>query len=50
MWERPALLWRGFSKQLVGIHAFCGFPQMRHFHQAIPFLPFLIFCLIILGA
>ena len=43
MWESPAAFRRDFSKQLVGIRAFCGFPQMRHFHQAtlipIVFLP-----------
>jgi len=34
MWESLAAFWRDFSKQLVEIRAFCGFPQMRHFHQA----------------
>jgi len=34
MRESPAAFWRDFPKQLVEIRAFCGFPQMRHFHQA----------------
>ena len=34
MWKSLAAFWRDFPKQLVGIRAFCGFPQMRHFHQA----------------
>jgi hypothetical protein len=34
MWESLAALGQDFPKQLVEIRAFCGFPQMRHFHQA----------------
>jgi hypothetical protein len=34
MWKSLAAFGRDFSKQLVEIRAFCGFPQMRHFHQA----------------